>query len=357
MKWFEFFLAFVSLIVFLYLLGLILILQKQKRISSFSYSLKNISVIIPFRNEEHSLKKLIDSINANSNFPKEIIFVNDHSTDSSKKRIIDANPMFNYAIIDLEASFSGKKEALNRGVLQATGESILTMDADVVLPENYFEAISHTPKHTLSILPVKMTGENFQSLFAVLDFYFFNAINSAISGINLPISCNGANLLFQKKAFKERSQLHLKYSSGDDLFMLQAMKQQKEEIGFILNPKLSVETKAPSGYREFLHQRLRWIGKTRRVGDYVANSIGFIGLSYQLSFFPILICSEDWYQYILIKILAESILLSYPILFFKQYALLLLCPVFSILYPLYALLMMITSFFIHPSWKNRKVIQ
>lgn len=94
----------------------------------------NISVVIPLLNEEESLKELHDwivSVMLSNSFSYEILFIDDGSTDSSWKvisQLSENNP--NVKGIRFLKNF-GKSQALHAGFAKATGDVIITMDADL----------------------------------------------------------------------------------------------------------------------------------------------------------------------------------------------------------------------------------
>ena len=92
-----------------------------------------ISVVIPVFNEEESIKELYRQISAALKNQKkyEIIFINDGSSDKSEKAIIDlSNEDKTVKLISFYRNF-GKSAALSEGFKYASGEIIITMDADL----------------------------------------------------------------------------------------------------------------------------------------------------------------------------------------------------------------------------------
>ncbi|HUG64147.1 MAG TPA: glycosyltransferase family 2 protein [Gaiellaceae bacterium] len=93
-----------------------------------------ISVVVPLLNEEGSLEELYREIAAAlepRGEPFEVIFVDDGSTDGSMSvlsRLHDELP--NVMVIHLRRNF-GKAAALQAGFLEARGEIIVTIDADL----------------------------------------------------------------------------------------------------------------------------------------------------------------------------------------------------------------------------------
>ena len=92
-----------------------------------------ISVVIPVFNEQESIKELYMQISAALKNQKkyEIIFINDGSSDKSEKAIIDlSNEDKRVKLISFYRNF-GKSAALSEGFKYASGEIVITMDADL----------------------------------------------------------------------------------------------------------------------------------------------------------------------------------------------------------------------------------
>ena len=94
----------------------------------------NISIVIPLLNEEESLKELHDwiaTVMQSNHFLYEIIFIDDGSTDASWEIISElARKHQSVKGIRFLKNF-GKSQALHAGFKQATGDIIITMDADL----------------------------------------------------------------------------------------------------------------------------------------------------------------------------------------------------------------------------------
>ena len=93
-----------------------------------------ISIVIPLFNEEESISELaqwIDKVLKKNNLSYEIIFIDDGSNDSSWsviKNIKNDNPNVNG--IKFRRNY-GKSAALNVGFSKASGDVVITMDADL----------------------------------------------------------------------------------------------------------------------------------------------------------------------------------------------------------------------------------
>ncbi len=324
------------------------------------FKIEEISVVIPFRNEAENLPQLIQSLNKLLVFPREIIFVNDHSEDDFKPCFDALKVPFKTTIINLSPGDEGKKTAIRAGISDAIGEFILTWDADIVVNPNYFRQLAKTPVSDLLILPVSMPGKNLKQFFFELDFQYFNALNTSISGHTKPISANGANLLFNKAIFEEIDSFdeHAAVASGDDSFLLIDFKNNKKSIELALHTDLQVKTPIPDTWEAIINQRLRWIGKSKKVGDRFANYLAIFGLIYHLGFWLMFLTDVTWNQLSILfywKILLDGLLILPYLLILKRAWLGVLIPVFSMIYPIYMLMILVMTLFYEPQWKGREI--
>lgn len=95
-----------------------------------------LSVIVPAYNEEKTIWKVLDklkSVELVGGFQKEIVIVNDCSSDNTEgvaKRFIDENPELQISYFRHEYN-QGKGAALHTGIRRATGDYIIVQDADL----------------------------------------------------------------------------------------------------------------------------------------------------------------------------------------------------------------------------------
>ncbi|MDC6352669.1 glycosyltransferase family 2 protein [Zeaxanthinibacter sp. PT1] len=112
-------------------------------------------VVIPAHNEEAHLRGTLNSLCSQKLKPKKIVVVNDNSTDDTEKIIdhfITRNPgieKVNTQSSNLHLPGSKVINAFNAGLklLDEEYDFIVKLDADVILPVNYFEEISHVFKN------------------------------------------------------------------------------------------------------------------------------------------------------------------------------------------------------------------
>lgn len=107
-------------------------------------------VIIPAHNEASFIKYTLDSMVSQTHLPKKLIVVNDNSTDTTQSIIeeyVKKHPWIE--LINRESTalhLPGKKviQAFNNGLehIDKDYDYIVKLDADLILPHNYFEEIS-----------------------------------------------------------------------------------------------------------------------------------------------------------------------------------------------------------------------
>ncbi|MEP7141837.1 MAG: glycosyltransferase family 2 protein [Ferruginibacter sp.] len=105
--------------------------------------IEKLSIIIPAYNEGNTIHLILDKVKAVSlinNIKKEIIIVNDYSSDHTEKAIenyIFINPSLNIQYFKHEIN-KGKGAALHTGISKATGEYLIIQDADLEYdPQEY----------------------------------------------------------------------------------------------------------------------------------------------------------------------------------------------------------------------------
>ncbi len=90
-----------------------------------------LSIIIPCYNEENTLRQIVHEVLKQIELIKEIIIIDDNSSDSSKKIIEELskeNSIIKYIFKDFN---EGKGSAIIKGISIATGDIILIQDADL----------------------------------------------------------------------------------------------------------------------------------------------------------------------------------------------------------------------------------
>ena len=179
----------------------------------------------------------------------------------------------------------GKKHALSKLIHAAKAEYVWLHDDDVILPPAATEPVCQPEgrsvfcqtkavcQHSgLVILPLKMESESDEpSLLEKLQIAEYAAIQELTmrtAKAGKAVMCSGANLIVRREAWLEcESELHPEIPSGDDMFLLEAMKRRGKKIAVIDEPDYTAVVRPLSTWRAFLRQRMRWAGKAPKYTD------------------------------------------------------------------------------------------
>lgn len=291
---------------------------KSKKFKTLE-SRQNTTILVPLKNEANRILPLLQSINRTAITYKkddvfnhfEFIFIDDHSTDHSTQIIIDQLDI-SFKIIKLRETY-GKKYAIKKGVELAKHDRILTLDADVNFGEQYLDKVSKIHCDALTILPVNMDSKSFlQRLFSV-EFWFLQRLTFGLGGFKKYLLCNGANLMFTKKAFNKALTIRqdAEIASGDDMFLLKAIKALNLPITCINQTELTVNTSPPQNAKALFNQRKRWIKKMKDLPSILGGLFIFVSNGFLIySIYEILNAHYLFFIPIGIKIGSEIISVS-----------------------------------------------
>lgn len=327
-----------------------------------------VSIIIAARNEKESISETIKSILKQSYQNYELIIVDDHSEDNTAEIVRTFTEKYsNIYLYSLPDNLYGKKNALRYAVSKSASQLLFFTDADCIINNLHLDKMLKFRKHYDTDMlcgPVEfLEQKTFLSKLFQLEFLSLTGSGAAGIFLKMPFICNGANYMILKDLFISSSEkMNDKYSSGDDVFMLQYL-AKNHKVDFIKDRNCIVQTKAPAGISDFISQRLRWASKSKAYKSlpsvYVAALVFVVSLIVLLT--PILLFANNenatLYIYIALglKFIAELLFIIPVLQFHKKLYLVLFTPFLFVLHPLYIICVAIFSLFYRPLWKGRRI--
>ncbi len=329
-----------------------------------------ISLIIPARNEEENIGKLLSSLEKQT-YPShlfEVIVVDDHSTDKT------ADVVNNYSFaklikLEFDNINSYKKKAIETGIVAASGDLIVTTDADCIVPGNWLKTIASFKEKTNAVFiaaPVVLENEsNLLQTFQALDFLVLQGITAASVQKRIHNMCNGANLAYERKAFFEVNGFtgidHI--ASGDDMLLMQKIAQRfPGKVSYLLSKDVIVTTQAAKTWKEFFSQRIRWASKATDYNDIKIFSTLFLVYFFNCALLALFI-TGFWIHFLwlgLIGILFLKTIIEltfiYPVAkFYNKQNLIKWFPFFQPLHIVYTVIAGWLGVFGSFEWKGRRV--
>lgn len=234
-----------------------------------SFDAQGASVIVAFRNELANLPILLHDLLQQKHPAFEVILVNDHSSDGGYEYLKTLHHE-RIRLFQLEKG-KGKKAAIALGVSKASYPLIVFTDADCRMGEDWLSEMVSTfrnPDVQLVSGPVSFVAENtFFKQWMQLEFAALVAVGGASVFQKKPGMCNAANLACRSSVWQETFRLRkdANIDSGDDIFLLhETFRRYPEGVIFLKNSGTMVYTEVPNSLFEFIQQRIRWAGKSKR---------------------------------------------------------------------------------------------
>jgi poly-beta-1,6-N-acetyl-D-glucosamine synthase len=335
----------------------------RSRKGSHGIATGKISVIIPVRNEEQNIIRLLESLAIQNDDNYEIIIVDDHSSDNTTKL---AQKFAAKNTIILKNSGHGKKTAITTGIRKSTGSIIACTDADCTLSVDWLNTIRASFSNRdvkFSFGPVIIQREKtFFSTLQTMEFASLIGTGAATASFGMPTMCNAANLAYLKNVFEEVNGFegNTEIASGDDEFLMRKVKAKYPDgIIFDANTSRIVSTRPCPDGLTFLHQRLRWASKWKYNTSAGSVLFAVFVMLVQLSIIYLVVQTIIGNQEVVVALLVGKIMLE--AIFLHRISIYLgirwSWPAFivlQIIYPVYALAIGILSNFLSFRWKGRE---
>ncbi|MGZ8515767.1 MAG: glycosyltransferase family 2 protein [Chitinophagaceae bacterium] len=165
--------------------------------------MKVLSIIIPAYNEEHTIHQILNKIKEVEligNMTKEIILVNDCSTDGTEEAIVtymQGNPEIPILYFN-HSKNKGKGASLHTGIAKASGDCIIIQDADLEYdPQEYNVLLAPVVKGVADVV----YGSRFLGGSAHRVLFFWHTIGNRILTVFSNI-CTNQNLTDMETCYK-----------------------------------------------------------------------------------------------------------------------------------------------------------
>jgi biofilm PGA synthesis N-glycosyltransferase PgaC len=225
-----------------------------------------ISIIVPAWNEEVGIIKTIQSIIDNSYQHIELLVVNDGSSDNSdtvvRKYIDRFNQLHPERIGAIRYAYKqngGKGKALNHGINYATGEIIMTVDADSALEKLALERLKNyfaDPTISAVVGNVKIShNTSFIGFVQKLEYLFGFYFKRSHAFMGSEYIFGGACAAFRKEIFDQHGLFDDK-NKTEDIEM--SMRIRSRGLHCTYAEDVVCYTEGASTVSGLINQRLRW---------------------------------------------------------------------------------------------------
>ena len=327
-----------------------------------------VSVVIAARNEDETLPRLLNDLYRQS-YPVhlfEIIIIDDHSDKPvNDLKEVTGYPGHNLRVLDMPAGTYGKKQALLEGVKNSHSELLLFTDADCRTGPEWIQSfaehyLQYSPDLIIGLIDYCHKPGIHQSFFRS-DLLSLVITGAGTASLGFATLCNGANLAIKRNSylrFAENIKSHI--PTGDDMFMMHAIKKQNNAISVLKNRNSIVRTEPPENGKEFLHQRIRWASKGTRYDDretvWMAILVFISNLVIFISPFLCFVEIVSWRLFtgiFILKVLSDCQILSAAFGYFGRKHTIFLVPLFMPAYVIYAIATPFLGLLFQYSWKGR----
>ncbi|GAA4518824.1 glycosyltransferase [Sphingobacterium thermophilum] len=348
--------------------------SKLPYFTSQSQPSKKVSILVAARNEEENIGRTIECI-LQQDYPQdllELIVVDDHSTDRTAE-IVRSYAGQGVKLLQLRVGDklnSYKKYAITKAIDAASGEIIVTTDADCRMGPKWVKTVmQYFEEHDSYLVSSPVIYSEEKSFFEelqTLEFLYLIGLGAAGIGNGNPTTCNGANLAYRRDVFFEMGGFKGidNLASGDDeLFLHKVAEKYAHKIGFCKSRDAVVFTDAKPDLASFISQRKRWASKSTKYKDKKVVALGVaiwlfnLALIGSLVTFFVLLSQLNWLLLtsFVLKIVVELCFMIPVLRFAQRTELLKYLPFLSVIHTFYLVYIGVAGNTGKYNWKGRKV--
>ena len=253
----------------------------------------------------------------------EIIVVDDHSTDATAAAV-QQFPKAMLIQVKEDGINSYKKKAIETGIAAATGEWIVTTDADCLPSRDWLKTLTAFREEKDAVFiaaPVVMDcNSSVLQVFQAMDFMVLQGITGAAVYKKQLSMCNGANLAYEKKAFEKVNGFDGidNIASGDDMLLMHKIwKEYPGKVHYLKSKEAIVSTQPMKSWKDFFSQRIRWASKAKHYSDKKIVAVLILVYLFNLSFLLLLVAGS-WsrpYWVWLIGLWLAKMIIEFPFVY------------------------------------------
>ncbi len=163
--------------------------------------MKLLSIVFSFRNEDKNLPELVNrttkTLSEIKNWNYELIFVNDNSTDSSEKTLLELQKKYPIKIINMSRNF-GVAPCVIAGFKNSKGDAIIYMDSDLQDPPELITKLLIEYEKGAEVVHTVRTKRLGESKFKMIITNAAYKIINYFSDIPLPLNAGDFKLISRK---------------------------------------------------------------------------------------------------------------------------------------------------------------
>lgn len=268
--------------IVLYMLGADLHDRKRHRAARISpkhRKLPTITVVVPAHNEEQVILRCLDSIYANKYRSKEVIVVDDGSSDATYRLVRAYRRRYGYNNLRLlHQANQGKAAAINNGIKRAKGELVMVLDADSYLDKvalrqvvNYFA----DPAIVMTAANIKIIDDgSLLGLVQKFEYLIAYRMKRAQSAFNIEYIIGGIGSTFRRQIAAEVGYYDTDTVTEDIDFTMKILARGNIEQRVAYAATVIAHTESVLTFAQLIRQRFRW--KYGRFQTFLKNTHMFL---------------------------------------------------------------------------------
>ena len=255
---------------------------------------KSVSVVIAARNEADRLESLIKVL-AEQNHPNyEVIVINDRSTDNTLELLETLRTRFNWLkVINLnetELGWTGKKNALRKGVASAKNDILLFTDADC-LPksEDWINEMTSGKADVCIGFSPYLIKNGFLNQFIQFETLITGLQYLSFALLKRPYMAVGRNWSIKRTCYPHEFLESIKHFEGGDDDLIVNHLSDKLTFEVRLGQKSQTYSVPKTQWRHYLHQKKRHISVGKYYNKKHLTLLGVFTLSHVIGWLMFLL--------------------------------------------------------------------